>query len=751
MIDRAVIDRILSTANIVEVVSDFVTLRKRGVNYIGLCPFHNEKTPSFSVSPSKQFCKCFSCGEGGNAVHFLMKLQGITYVEAIKRLGQKYGIEVVDEEQTDEQRQASSLRESLYVVNEHARDYFQHTLFHDPEGQAVGMAYFRQRGFRDDIIRKFQLGFCTKSWDAFAREAQAKGYKREYLLKTGLCYERDDRSLVDRFHGRVIFPVHALSGKVVAFGGRILSSDKKQAKYVNSPESEIYSKSNELYGIYLGRNAIRKAEKCFLVEGYTDVISMHQAGVENVVASSGTALTTGQIRMIHRITENITVIYDGDAAGIHASLRGIDMLLEEGMNIKVLLLPDGDDPDSFSRKHTATEFQEYIKAHETDFIRFKTGLLLEEAGSDPLKRAALIKDIVRSIAVIPEGIVRSVYIRECSQLMQVEENLLLTEVNRAIRTRKEERRKQEEIRQRQEEFQRRRESLAPAVQDPSAAVALPVVSGSEGPVPPPPAFPDAPLPPTVADAAVPVPPPSFVSGEVPPPVPESPAEGVPEILAPPVADVGTMGMASVSSGGLSQKLLQKKVPGSEQELLLMRLLVRYGERIVYEAEAEDGTAPVPVTVAEFISSSLEEDKMPFHNPLHMQMLSEALAGIKDPSFGSERYFIQHPDPQISALAVDLATDRDVLSRLYTEAGAEDISEASRLYELAPRLVVDYKNALISAELKQLIRSLQHIEKGGDASVLEETLHRIKELQDIRNCMERHLGERVVLRGGDKGM
>lgn len=437
MIDQATIDRILDAAQIVDVVSEFVTLRKRGVNYVGLCPFHNEKTPSFSVSPSKGLCKCFSCGKGGNAVHFIMEHEQLSYYEALKFLAKKYNIEIKERELSQEEKMAQNNRESMFIVNNFARDYFQDILFNHIDGKSIGMAYFRQRGFRDDIIKKFQLGFSTDARDALAQEATKKGYKKDFLLKTGLCYERDDKSLSDRFRGRVIFPVHTLSGKVVAFGGRILNADKKIAKYVNSPESEIYHKSSELYGIYFAKQAIVKQDRCFLVEGYTDVISMHQSGVENVVSSSGTSLTSGQIRLIHRFTNNITVIYDGDMAGIKASIRGIDMLLEEGMNIKVVLLPDGDDPDSFARKHNATDFQAYISANEVDFIRFKTNILIDEAGKDPIKRAELITDIVKSISVIPEAIVRSVYIRECSQLLRVEEKLLQMEMGKLIEKQKE--------------------------------------------------------------------------------------------------------------------------------------------------------------------------------------------------------------------------------------------------------------------------------------------------------------------------
>lgn len=433
MIDRQTIDRVMNATNIVDVVQEFVTLRKAGVNLKGLCPFHEEKTPSFVVSPSKQLCKCFSCGKGGNAVHFIMEHEQLTYPEAIKWLGKKYGIEVQEQELTDEEREATSIRESMFVVNEWARQYFEETLHTHPDGNAIGMAYFRSRGFRDDTIKKFQLGYCTTERNRLAQTAIKKGYNEELLLKTGLCYKTDDGRVLDRYHGRVIFPIHTISGKVVAFGGRILGSDKKIAKYVNSPESEIYRKSHELYGLYQAKHAIVKQGFCFLVEGYTDVISMHQSGIENVVASSGTSLTEGQIRLLHRFTSDITVLYDGDNAGIKASLRGIDMLLSEGMNVKVLLLPDGEDPDSFARTRSATEFQTYIEEHQTDFIKFKTNLLLEDCGQDPIKRAGLITDIVSSISAIPSSIVRQIYIQQCATLLGVEERIIAGEVNKTIK------------------------------------------------------------------------------------------------------------------------------------------------------------------------------------------------------------------------------------------------------------------------------------------------------------------------------
>ena len=428
MIDKLTVDKIHDAAQIVDVVSDFITLKKRGVNYVGLCPFHEDSTPSFYVSPSKNICKCFACGEGGNSVQFIMKHEQVSYTEALRFLAKKYGVDIKERELSDEEKQMRSDRESMMIVNSWAQKFFSSRLNEHEEGKSIGLSYFVERGFREDIISKFQLGYSLGKRDDLSRSAKKHGFNESYLLKTGLVYKRDDGSMADRFHGRVIFPVHTLSGKVVAFGGRILGKKDKVAKYVNSPDSEIYHKSYELYGIYFAKQAMVKADKCFLVEGYTDVISMHQTGIENVVASSGTSLTYGQIRLIRRFTSNITILYDGDAAGIKAAIRGIDMLLEEGMNVKIVLLPEGEDPDSFARSHNSFDFSLYIKEHETDFIRFKAGLLLKEAGNDPIKRANLIKDLMESVSVIPDNIVRSVYIKECSYLLDEREQVLIDEV-----------------------------------------------------------------------------------------------------------------------------------------------------------------------------------------------------------------------------------------------------------------------------------------------------------------------------------
>ena len=440
MIDHATVERIKDAANIVEVVSEFVTLRRSGANYKGLCPFHDEKTPSFYVSPARGMCHCFSCGKGGNPIGFLMEHEQMTYPEALRWLANKYHIEIRERELTDYEKREQSERESMFIVNEWAMKYFQDKMQNDPDGIAIGMQYFRSRGFRDDIIQKFQLGYDLVDRRAFAVAALGKGYKEEFILKTGICYKNDRGELIDRYAGRVIFPWIGISGKVVGFGGRLLDSRTKgvNQKYVNSPDSEIYHKDRELYGLYQAKKAIAKEDRVFMVEGYTDVISMHQCGIENVVANSGTALSTHQIHILHRFTSNITLLYDGDAAGIHAAMRGTDMLLSEGMNLKVLLLPDGDDPDSFSRKHTAADFRKYIEEHQTDFIQFKTDLLLRNE-RDPLKRSEAINSIIRSISFVVNPILRDTYIHDCSVRMGLNEATLINTLNGFIRNNREER------------------------------------------------------------------------------------------------------------------------------------------------------------------------------------------------------------------------------------------------------------------------------------------------------------------------
>ena len=696
MIDQATIDRILDAAQIMDVVSDFVTLRKRGVNYVGLCPFHSDKTPSFYVSPAKGLCKCFACGQGGNAVHFIMAHEQMSYPEALRYLAKKYNIEIKERELSDEEKLVQSERESLFIVNNFARDYFQNILKNHVDGRSIGMAYFRNRGFRDDIIEKFQLGYCTESHDALAKEALQKGYKKEYLVKTGLCYETDDHRLRDRFWGRVIFPVHTLSGKVVAFGGRVLASATKgvKVKYVNSPESEIYHKSNELYGIYFAKQAIVKQDRCFLVEGYTDVISMHQSGIENVVASSGTALTPGQIRMIHRFTNNMTVLYDGDAAGIKASIRGIDMLLEEGMNVKVCLLPDGDDPDSFARKHNATEFQAFIQENETDFIRFKTNLLLEDAGKDPIKRAELIGNLVQSISIIPEAIVRDVYIKECAQLLHVEDKLLVSEVAK---------RREKQAEQQAERAERERRSANAA-----RANAETGVNGSHTAATNPDAqqagYPSQSLP-------------AGLPSETPPPFP--PEEEYVSFIP--------------QEGKEGQEFYK-------YERLILKMVVLYGERVMCNVTNEEGQE-TPITVTEYIVNDLKEDELAFHNPLHRQILTEAAERIHNEGFTAERYFVAHPDPVISKLSVELISNRYQLRKSQIE---QMVTDEERLYELIPRLMINFKYAIVCEELKHTLFALQNPAIANDETQCNSIMERYNELNKVKSIMAKRLGDRVIL-------
>lgn len=684
MIDQATIDRILDAAQIVDIVSDFVTLRRRGVNFVGLCPFHDDKTPSFYVSPAKGLCKCFSCGKGGNAVHFIMEHEQMTYPEALKYLAKKYGIEIKERELSGEEKLMQSERESLFIVNNFARDYFQNILKNHADGRSIGMAYFRQRGFRDDIIEKFQLGYCTESHDAMAQEAIKKGFKQEYLIKTGLCYETDDHRLRDRFWGRVIFPVHTLSGKVVAFGGRVLSNATKgvKVKYVNSPESEIYHKSNELYGIYFAKQAIVKQDRCFLVEGYTDVISMHQSGVENVVSSSGTALTPGQIKLIHRFTNNITILYDGDAAGIKASLRGIDMLLEEGMNIKVCLLPDGEDPDSFARKHNATEFRDFIQDNEKDFIRFKTNLLLEDAGKDPMKRAELIGNLVQSISVIPEAIVRDVYIKECSQLLHVEDKLLVSEVA-----------KRREVQAEKQAEQRDRERRANAIRENAQAAST---------------------------------------------------DSYPEGMPPMNGEIPDSGMPIPPETEYISFIPQEIKEGQEfyiHERLILQMIVRYGEKVMCKITDEDGNE-APLTVTEYVVNQLKQDELAFHNPLHRQMLTEAASRMQKEDFIAEHYFLTHPDPMISKLSAELIDDRYQLSKYHSKA-QKITTDEERLHELVPKLMINFKYAIIREELKHMLPALQDPAVINDEEKCTAIMNRYKELGEIKSTMDKWLGDRVV--------
>ncbi|WP_455673839.1 DNA primase [Phocaeicola sp.] len=688
MIDQPTIDRILDAAQIVDVVSEFVTLRKRGVNFVGLCPFHDDKTPSFYVSAAKGLCKCFSCGKGGNVVHFVMEHEQMTYPEALRWLAKKYNIEIKERELTDEEKEVQNVRESLFVVNEFARDFFQKTLYNHADGKAIGMTYFRQRGIRDDIVKKFQLGYSTTSRDALAQEAQRKGYKKEFLIKTGLCYEKEDGSLRDRFWGRVIFPWFNISGKVLGFGGRVLDSRTKgvSQKYVNSPESDIFSKRKELYGIFQAKSAIVKADCVYMVEGYTDVIAMHQCGLENVVANSGTALSEQQIRLLHRFTSNITLLYDGDEAGIKASIRGIDMLLSEGMNIKVLLLPDGDDPDSFSRKHNATEFQQYITDHEENFIRFKTNLLLKDAQRDPIKRAGLIADMARSIGLIPDKIIRYACLTECASILNVNEQILQDEIKKYL-------------------LQRDDNYLEQIKKDKDAVATA-----------------GLPLPADATPSADTLPPPMGVDDDVPPP--PFPPEGIEAQYLSYIPEEG-----------------REKYVFYEKEQQLIKILIRYGERIMCYVETEED-AETPLTVVEYISMDLKQDELQFHNPLHRRVLSEAEAHLHDSNFTAERYFLTHPDPVMSRLGAEMINDRYQLSKSNLLAMTKD---EERLHEIVPHLLIDFKLAILEEEMKHTLQALSKPEVAKAPNQCVEIMAHYKDLSDLLKTLAKRAGDRVVLK------
>lgn len=703
MIDQPTIDRILDAANIVDVVSEFVTLRKRGVNYVGLCPFHDDKSPSFYVSPAKNICKCFACGEGGTAVHFIMKHEQLGYFDALRFLAKKYNIEIQERELSDEEKRIRSDRESMFIVNAWAQQYFSQMLHEHVEGKTVGMRYFIERGFREETIRKFQLGYSLDQRDALYQQAIRKGYKKEYLEKTGLVIAYENGNVNDRFRGRVIFPVHSLSGKVVAFGGRVLKKDEKTAKYVNSPESPIYHKSNELYGIYFAKQAIVKADRCYLVEGYTDVISMHQSGVENVVASSGTALTHGQIRLIHRFTNNITVLYDGDAAGIKAAIRGIDLLLDEGMNVKVVLLPDGEDPDSFARSHTATEFAEFIRQHETDFIRFKTKLLLADAGNDPVKRAALIGDIIRTIAIVPDDITRTIYIRECSAMMEIDEQVVLNQVNK--------------------------QRLSKNEQKPS----VPVTNRSTTEI----------LPPdySIAEPSgqmqeVPVATAEPVSDQLPPDFPPPPEEEfsgsneMPEI--PPSAPVEE-----------TQVMTRQRSPYEAFEIALLRYVVRYGERVLYDYVDEETKERIVMRVAEFIRDDLERDDLSFYTPIFKQMLDEAANRCGEETFIAHRYFLSHPDPLVSRVAANLMSEKYQLSKYHFKF-REVEQEEDKLDQLVVRDLFAFKEAYIMRQLKEKQELLKQL-SSADPEQIMTVMKEIAQLNEIKKVLSKELGERIILK------
>ena len=653
MIDRLTIERIKEAADIVDVVSEFVSLKRSGSNYKGLCPFHNDSNPSFYVSPSRGTCHCFTCGEGGDSVGFIMKHEQMNYVEALRWLANRYGIEVKETELTDEQRKEKTEREAMFVVNNWAAEYYSDILYNDVDGRAVGLQYFRQRGFRDDTIKKFRLGFSPADKYAMPKKAKEKGYNLEIMEKASLCYKDSKGEMVDRFSGRAMFPWIGVSGNVIAFGGRVLDSRTKgvSQKYVNSSESPIYKKERELYGLFQAKKAIGSEDCVYMVEGYTDVISMHQCGIENVVANSGTALSKHQIHLLHRFTSNIVLLYDGDAAGIKAALRGTDMLLSEGMNVKVLLLPDGDDPDSFAKKHNADYFKQYVEEHKTDFIEFKTRVLME-GQKDPYKRSEAINSIVKSVSVISDPIVRATYIKDCSVRLGINEQTLIVQMNEFIRANREEKRKEKErerLRRSNPDYQ------APTTKPVNTPTAQPADAQTSTSASPQQTVSASSQQPAEDDPYADIPPEAFL----PPEAFEPPSSGnSPVSISQTTVSTGTATTQQTYSSA-------KKQPKKEDvQTMLIQCVVRHGEKIIFEdAELDDGTT-ANVTVAQYVDSQLAQDNLQFTNPVYNQILAEVVAHSGEENFVAEKYFKVHPDYEVSKTAIDLTIDDVQLSKSY---------------------------------------------------------------------------------------
>lgn len=780
VIDRETVQRIIDTANIVEVVSDFVSLKRRGANYIGLCPFHNERTPSFSVSPAKGICKCFSCGKGGSPVNFIMEHEQMTYWEALRYLARKYHIEIKEHELTDEERRQQGERQTLLSLNEFAMKHFEERMAETDEGRDIGQSYFRHRGINEAAIKRFHLGFALDKRDDLAQAALKAGYSREALEKTGLCFATDRGELRDRFRGRVIYPVFTIAGKVVAFGGRILTNDKKLAKYVNSPESAVYSKSRELYGLYQAKQSIVRNNKCILVEGYMDVISMSQSGIENVVASSGTSLTTGQVRLIHRFTENVTVIYDSDPAGIKASLRGIDLLLAEGLNIKVCLLPQGDDPDSFAQSHTTEEVESYLAANEVDFIRFKTDILLKDSANDPIARARAVADIVRSIAVIPDEITRNVYIRECSQRFAMDEALLTRQVAVA-RTKR--------IEQQAEEA--RRQAARDSIQNPpgGAGPQEAAPGGDDGfpPVEPPiDSHSDEATAATHSAPATPVVPSEANAAQT---VPAQNPDGLTE------ADYS----AFIGRSGRSHRAMIL----APQERSLLRLVLKYGMLDLGEDYGTDESGR-QIKVIDYVAEDLEQDGLTFENPELLKVyecvidlrarhwdedyaafatraaidkersMKEGIEAIaRDASnleeirqremmlkerveeayrlslveFAKDFFqhrLLSHPDDTIRRVATDLVVERHQLSKIYFKNNTKVETEEDRLDELVPRALLELKYDIARCFFYDLSRQIQQIQQRPDYDLdsILELMGQQRRWQQFCADLATKIGERV---------
>ncbi len=684
MIPKETIDEIFQTARVEEVIADFMSIKKAGSNYKAKSPFVDEKTPSFMISPAKQIWKCFSSGKGGNVVTFLMEAEHMSYPEALRWLAGKYNIEIKeDRERTPEEIQTASIRENLSVINEYAKDHFKRNIFDNEEGKAIGLSYFVERGFREDIIKKFDLGYCLDQSNAFTESALAKGYKLEYLVKTGLTKTKDDRHF-DFFRGRVMFPIHSIAGKVLGFGGRTLKSDKKIAKYFNSPESELYNKSKILYGLYFAKNAIIKYDMCYLVEGYTDVISLHQSGVENVVASSGTSLTEGQIGLIKRYSDNITILYDGDAAGIKASFRGIDMILSQGMNVKVVLFPDGDDPDSYAKNHSDTEVKSYIEENAKDFIVFKSDVLLKESGGDPIKKAGLIRDIVISISLIPDSIKQQIYIQECAGLFDMSEQLLTNEL---AKLKREKLLKDEK----QNRFKNNRNQQTK----------------------------------------------SNVSLDEPPP----------EALIPPeyLTDEQRKKIEDYNKQTTQPKQAEIKTQLYNQEKDLVRIMLIYGK---YEIKVESAEKDKKITanVIEYIINEIEKDELEFKTPIFKQFFTEFKKGILEDTILSQQHFTTFPDDEIMTIAVNLIAknEKEQISPEWLNKKVRTKTEIDELERTVLEALYSYKATWVKVEINKITHQLEQISTP-DNSNMDEVLTLMakqKILDKVKEAFNERLG-RVI--------
>lgn len=688
MIDRITVDKIMDAANIVDVVSDFVTLKRAGANLKGLCPFHDDTTPSFVVSPAKNMCKCFACGEGGTPLNFLMKHEGISYPDALRYLARKYGIPIEEKELTPDELRSRDDRESMLIVNEWAKNWFIQQLHDSLDGKSIGMAYFRSRGFRDDILEKFQVGFCPeRNLHAMSDEALEAGYDKRFLLNvpdekdaknsigTGLSTTNEKGELKDKFHGRVIWPIFTMGGKVAGFGGRVLDSRTHgvNVKYLNSPESIVYSKRKELFGLFQAKTAIRQKDRCFIVEGYTDVMAMHQNGMENVVASSGTALTFDQIRLLKRLTNNITLVFDGDEAGIKASLRGTDMLLSEGMSLKLLLLPEGEDPDSFGRMHNATEFQEYMNSHQVDFIQYKTETLMKEAENDPGKQGKVAANIVESIASVPDEITRAFYIRQAAQMLHLDEKMILRATQDEM-ARKWEEKKREEERERNRKI-----------------------------------------------------------GQ-----PEPPSDNKPEEKG--EKDNTIEEESGKSSEGKSQNN-PVKLP-IIQETLLAKMLMEHGGTSIANIEDEDGHT-VGVSLIEYIKMSLDADGMEFEAPIYKAMLSEAYLYAREKGFDPKRHFLNHQNSKFSKLAFWLTSEEE-LSKFYKIEGKEtDDSDPDALIHETDQLLAELKLVHVRQEIKELLSQAQDSRIRDNKEEFQKLMTRFQTVKKAEKELASVCGNRVL--------